>query len=85
MNQNTENLTEGQGDFGKNYFSVPSSSHLVPSTTKLPEKSTTESGSLGSNVNNSNRDLEKLLNTDRWNINRYIHQSLITEGVITKR
>jgi len=85
MNQNTENLTEGQGDFGKNYFSVPSSSHLVPSTTKLPEKSTTESGSLGSNVNNSNRDVEKLLNTDRWNINRYIHQSLITEGVITKR
>ena len=66
---------EGQDDFGKNYFSIPSSSHLVKSGQNLTEEPSTKSGSLGNSVNNSNGldpGLEKLLNTDRWNIDRYI-------------
>ena len=85
MNQSTENFLEGQGGFGKNYFSGSFSSSLVPSSQNSPEKSSIKSTTLGSIGSNSNKDIEKLLGSDRWNVNRYIHQALITEGVITKR
>ena len=88
MNHRSKISHGGQGDFGKNYFSIPTPSHPVKSSQNLTEDPSTESGSLGNSVSNSNGldpGLEKLLNTDRWNIDRYIHQSLITEGVITKK
>lgn len=85
MNQTTQIISQGQGDFGKNFFSASSSSGLVPSNPVISNNSTTETEPLGSIVNNSNTDIERLLKTDRWNINRNIHQALITEGIITKR
>ena len=84
MGRIAPNINQGQEATGQRYSGLPSSPQpFLSQQTSLRSRQSLRAG-LGSNVNNSNREIDKLLKSDRWNINRYIHQALITEGIVSK-